>query len=381
LKLEKLHLMQKQFETKNKLAGLDTLRAFAILSVFTYHYFVFFDHPEWLEKIGKFGWTGVDLFFVLSGYLISLQLFKQYNSFQKIDLKSFYIKRVCRILPAFLFIISLYFLFPIVREKEALAPLWKYLTFTQNLQLNVLHNGTFSHAWSLCVEEQFYLIFPLFFLLLISFNKVKKGFTILLSLFLLGLLIRHFWWQRVDMLFGKSNSFRVYWGMRIYFPTYCRLDGLLTGIAIAAVEVFKPTIKNTIEKDGNYFSIAGVIVLVLAYFICYNETSYTASILGFPIVSIGYGLIVFSATCKNSFLYNTKSTLLSKIATFSYSMYLSHKIVTHLVQKCFDYYEMDTDTFLVFICCLACTIVVSMLMYLIIEKTFLKWRNRILGYI
>jgi peptidoglycan/LPS O-acetylase OafA/YrhL len=53
-------------------------------------------------------------------------------------------------------VVALYFCFPYVREREALAPLWKYLTFTQNLELDISSQGTFSHAWSLCIEEQFY---------------------------------------------------------------------------------------------------------------------------------------------------------------------------------------------------------------------------------
>ena len=59
-----------------KLHGLDHLRALAITAVFLYHYSIMFPHPPRLEAVGKFGWTGVDLFFVLSGYLIASQLFK-----------------------------------------------------------------------------------------------------------------------------------------------------------------------------------------------------------------------------------------------------------------------------------------------------------------
>jgi len=141
------------------LFGLNHLRALAISGVFLYHYARLFPHPEWTNTLSKFGWTGVDLFFVLSGYLISSQLFAKMAQQKNISFKDFFIKRFFRIIPAYLVIVLLYFLFPSFREREAPAALWKYLTFTQNIGLDLRTQGTFSHAWSLCIEEQFYLFY------------------------------------------------------------------------------------------------------------------------------------------------------------------------------------------------------------------------------
>lgn len=141
------------------LAGLDHLRAFAIVFVLLFHARLF-PHPEWIDVVGKFGWTGVDLFFVLSGYLISSNLFQQMANAGTIILSDFFIKRFFRIIPAYLTVVAIYFLIPAFREREALAPLWKYLTFTQNFGLDLRVQGTFSHAWSLCIEEQFYFLLP-----------------------------------------------------------------------------------------------------------------------------------------------------------------------------------------------------------------------------
>ncbi|WP_374462437.1 acyltransferase family protein [Chryseobacterium sp.] len=84
-------------ERSERLYGLDHLRAIAILLVLMYHYRAF-KHPGWIDSIGKFGWTGVDLFFVLSGYLISGQLFKEIRNKGAISLKTFYIKRFFRLI-------------------------------------------------------------------------------------------------------------------------------------------------------------------------------------------------------------------------------------------------------------------------------------------
>ena len=145
-------------KTQLKLYGLDHLRALAILLVLGYHYQRYFAHPSWTNWFKTMGWTGVDLFFVLSGFLISSQLFAQIKQGKGISLKTFFIKRFFRILPIYFFIVGVYFLFPFFREKEALPPLWKFLTFTQNFGLDSKHFGTFSHAWSLCVEERFWFV-------------------------------------------------------------------------------------------------------------------------------------------------------------------------------------------------------------------------------
>ena len=109
---------------QQKLYGLDHLRAIAITYVFLFHYFILSGgQPEWLSDFAKFGWTGVDLFFVLSGFLISSQLFGQIKQGRNISFKQFFLKRFFRIIPAFLFTVGLYFCIPLFREKESLPPL------------------------------------------------------------------------------------------------------------------------------------------------------------------------------------------------------------------------------------------------------------------
>src|SRR4051812_26454241 len=92
----------------NRLAGLDHLRALAIIIVFVWHY-IQLGHPDWLVPIGEFGWTGVDLFFVLSGFLIAGQLFRKMNMNEPLSYSEFYLKRSLRIFPAYLAIVILYF--------------------------------------------------------------------------------------------------------------------------------------------------------------------------------------------------------------------------------------------------------------------------------
>src|ERR1700722_153550 len=115
-----------------RLFGLDTLRAFAIVVVMLYHLTIFGELPMRILPVTYFGWMGVDLFFVLSGFLIGQQALKPYLVGQRLSVAEFYRRRAYRIFPAYLVVLALYFLVPGWRESPHLAPLWKFLTFTTN---------------------------------------------------------------------------------------------------------------------------------------------------------------------------------------------------------------------------------------------------------
>src|SRR5580700_6850619 len=112
--------------------GLDTLRACAILGVFFTHYPGF----GWLSSTG---WVGVDLFFVLSGYLIGNQIFAGLARGQQLNSMAFYARRALRTWPAFWFVLAAFFLFPSWMGGTSPPALWRFLTFTQNIGL---HTGT-----------------------------------------------------------------------------------------------------------------------------------------------------------------------------------------------------------------------------------------------
>lgn len=362
-----------------KLLGLDHLRALAISFVFIYHYGGMFAHPEWIHTIGTFGWTGVDLFFVLSGYLISSQLFLKIAKGRKISFREFFLKRFFRIIPAYLVVVVLYFSFPFLREREALAPLWKYLTFTQNLGLDARSQGTFSHAWSLCIEEQFYLFLPLILILLVSIKGIKKGYILLLLLFVAGFMARLYSWNVLVSPFVNDDYFWAYWHKWIYYPTNCRLDGLLTGVSVAAIFQFKPRVKETIVQYGNQLLGTGLLLLTGAYFLCINQSSFNASIFGFPLVSLGYGFLILGAISPTSFLYHFDSKVMATIASLSYALYLTHKIIIHVTQEQFSKLNISKDSTLMFLICLATCLLGALLMNKLIEKPFLRLRDKVLS--
>jgi peptidoglycan/LPS O-acetylase OafA/YrhL len=369
--------MNKEGGLSHKLHGLDHLRAFAIIFVFFFHYGRLFPHPEWTNAISKFGWTGVDLFFVLSGYLIASQLFKSISTQNNISLKDFFIKRFFRIIPIYLFVVVIYFLLPFTHERESLAPFWKYLTFTQNIGLNVRTQGTFSHAWSLCIEEQFYLFFPLILILLVYFNSIKKGFWILIVLFLFGFFIRYYTYQ--NLFTPRTDDSWLNWYKWIYYPTWTRLDGLLVGVSIAALLEFKLNFSTKILNYGNLLFVTGLIIFATTYFVCADEESLIATVFGFPLVAVGYGFIVLSALSPKCFLYKYESKITTKIATLSYGIYLIHKIAIHVTQTQFSKINIINDSNIMFLICIVTVFIISLLLNETIEKPFLKLRKKILS--
>ena len=219
--------------------GLDHLRALAISLVFLYHYTIF-QHPDWMNNsFTHFGWCGVDLFFVLSGFLISNQLMAAWQKRQQIPFREFYIKRIFRIFPPYFFVLLIYIFIPAFHERETLAPLWKMFSFTQNYGQDIRRFGTFSHAWSLCVEEQFYLLLPLILLWVLSSRMKKKSGWLIPVIFLFTIICRWISWEIILKPTIDSDDFGMNWYKWIYYPTYTRLDGLMVGVCIAALYRFR----------------------------------------------------------------------------------------------------------------------------------------------
>lgn len=365
-----------------QLPGLDHLRTLAIMLVLFCHYRLF-AHPPWLNEIANFGWSGVDLFFVLSGYLIAHPLFASVVAGQGVPLRTFYIKRLFRIMPAYWTVLAIYFLIPSVREWSTPAPLWKYLTFTQNLGLNLREHGAFSHAWSLCIEEQFYLIFPLIVLIWSRYaqghyTQGLKGLYAIPFLFMLGLSARIYSWFHFAKPMLEQEHFRSAWYQWIYYPTYNRLDSLLIGISIAALLQFKPEFKERLTRHSNTILLLGLTILVGAYFLCRNPFNSWASIIGFPLVGIAYGLMVLASIMPSCVLARFKTSITAHIATLSYPIYLIHKIIFNISQKELKKFNINTESNWVFLICLIITFLSALILHLLIEKPFLRLRKKLI---
>jgi len=363
-----------------RLHGLDHLRAAAIALVLLFHYNFYYGVPGWLDAFSSFGWSGVDLFFVLSGYLIADKLFREFDVQGRVDFGGFYLNRVLRIIPAYLAVVALYFAFPNLQEGRGLQPLWRFLTFTQNISID-LYRNTFSHAWSLCVEEHFYLLLPILLYLVFTRKKLPKTIYVFIAVAVSGLIIRYAVWNAfVAPAYGQT---RLAAALRhIYYPTYCRLDGLLVGVAIASLFKYRPSFRKRLVKYGNGLLALSILLLIAAYFlfggslVSQKFTSLTTAVFGFPLVSVAYGLMVIAALSPDCPLSRYRFWPTKQLAMLSYSIYLSHKIVNHIVHSQMKH-VFEPSGYAVFLFCLCGAILCGLTLHLIVERPFLVLRDKL----
>lgn len=362
---------------KAKVPALDHFRALAITLVFLFHYRLF-AHPDWVDTIGSFGWTGVDLFFVLSGYLIAQQVFTEVQQ-DRFSVRTFFIKRFFRILPAYWAVLILYFSVPAFKEWEHLPPVWKFLTFTQNFGLDLRYQRTFSHAWSLCIEEQFYFLFPVGVWALSYFKPGKKLIWLIPVLMLAGIFIRIFCWNTFIVPVMNTDAFGITWYKHIYYPTYNRLDGILAGMGIAAFQVYCKHYYGRIARYANMFLIAGLLLAVCAWFLCADPYCYTASVWGFPLVAVAFSFWILAGTCPESVLNRYRSRITSTIAGLSFSLYLTHKAAIHLAQAAGGKWGIDPEGTWMFFFSVLISVTFAVILRFVIEKPFLWMRKKILS--
>jgi len=265
-----------RFTNRERQPGLDLLRAIAVIVVVIYHAALFgFKLPG---RVDRFGWIGVDLFFVLSGYLIGGQLLAPLARGRPINLRRFFARRALRILPAYLVVLAIYFSLPSWREYPEMSPWWKFIISVQNIGL---HGGTaFSHAWSLAVEDQFYLLLPL--VLLLANRWPRAGVIIPCGIVLSGILLRAFLaWQNPGETGVYFRAFQTW----IYYPTWTRLDPLVFGVSLAAIEKFRPQWWKCLMNLAVWLWAPGLALISYGlYFGETDELTVTACIWQFPMI-------------------------------------------------------------------------------------------------
>jgi peptidoglycan/LPS O-acetylase OafA/YrhL len=363
-----------------RLPGLDLLRAVAILSVICTHAWIAGGMGYGFGWIEEYGWMGVDLFFVLSGYLIGRQVLGEFKREGRLDLRAFYRRRAYRILPAYLVVVALYFCFPALREIQAIQPLWQFLTFTMNLLVNQNGAHAFSSAWSLCVEEHFYLIFPLAVIALAPRSNRWRLIALFLGIVAFGIAWRGYaWWQSAALATDGSGAWdmdgRRYMEL-VYYPSYARLDGLLAGVAIAVLSVYRPALWGRAQQHANAIGLAGAVAVWASAWVFQDTLTLAACAVGFPLLSLGLALIVISATSPTSLLSRIRLPGAAWIATTSYSIYLTHKAVLSLAYRHLPA-SLAHQGLLTFGICLVAAIAAAAGLHYLVERPFLLLRDRV----
>ena len=364
-----------------RLPGLDLVRAVAISWVMIYHGSLFglTSQTHWLVR---FGWMGVDLFFVLSGFLIAGQLLRPWARGGRPSYSRFFGRRLLRTLPAYLVVVGLYFLVPAVRDRPDIQPLWQFLTFTENLFINMSTPKAFSHVWSLCVEEQFYLVFPATVALIALRPTPRLIVGVLLSVMILGMALRGYLWLHgvAHTPFDISAAPRGGAYMRlIYYPTWTRLDGLVMGIGAAVIQAFRSAVWVRITGRPNWLLGAGLLGIVASTLLFGDQIAgFWAAVFGFPLLSFSVVLIVMAATQRTGLIGRYPIPGAAPLAAGAYSLYLSHKAVFHAVQLISNRLPVAIQG-AAFGLALLSALLVGAALYWAVERPFLKLRDRLEG--
>jgi peptidoglycan/LPS O-acetylase OafA/YrhL len=351
---------------------LDALRAVAVLLVLGRHRSV---SAVWT----RIGWCGVDLFFVISGFLISGLLFQEYKRFGDIRLKTFWLRRGLKIYPAFyvytlaLTVAYLLFTGKVSGARFPVRPLLIDATF-----LSSYFQGLSGHTWSLAVEEHFYILLPVFLLVLMRLRaKQSDPFAPIPVVFLviaIGSLC-----LRMAARTARPEDYFSY-----LFPTHLRIDSLFCGVTIGYLFHFKPQLLSRVT--GWPLLIAGGALLIPIYFFeIENWNMYTW---GLTCTFLGFACIVTWAIYvpfRPGHLLAFPIELLARIGFYSYSIYLWHWIIIFYLRPYFRYQCITTSSPVAWssgmewwqwLLSMALSIIVGIAMGVLIEQPVLRLRDR-----
>jgi len=257
-----------------------------------------------------------------------------------------------------------------------MSPTWQFLTFTENFFVDYWNNQAFSHVWSLCVEEHFYLLLPVIVVVLAKRPALWKTVTVLGFFFALGLAARSYEYFHVLLPMGRNaEHFSTDYIERIYYPTYTRLDGLLAGVALALMRAFRPAWWAAIIRKANRILLAGVVTLACVIWIFTDRFGPAGTVIGFPLMAAAMAMLVAAAADSRSWFGRTRIPGTKLVAMLAFSLYLTHKEVAHLDELYLPRLMAPANALSALIIATSCVAVAAMF-YFAVERPFLVLRDR-----
>lgn len=339
--------------------GLDILRGIAVILVLYRH-----SNLESSNIIKNFGWLGVDLFFVLSGYLISNLLFSEYKKKDTINVPRFLVRRLLKIFPPFyIFLIITVFIY---FQLDKLNYNWN--TFLAEIfYLQSYFPRIWSHTWSLAVEAHFYISFAIIIFILFNKNLLDRKKLIISSL--VFLLILSFILRFIDAYPHRGDNFYS------FMQSHLRSDGITIGILISYLSNFT-TIKSTLQKFRWWFIFCGFILILPGFY--FKGGSFFMNTYGLSSVNIGFGFFLLFTLVGSEYIENYswyKKVLLLPMAfvgKISYSVYLWHMNAIK-----FTYFLFSFDLYTMTLIYILMSVLFGFVMWYIVEKPVDYFRNKI----
>ena len=239
---------------------IDALRGISVLSVVLYH--------AKIQLFGKVffigGFIGVDIFFIITGFLITKLLLIEYEAYKNINIIAFYKRRIRRLIPALVFVLLIslllsYFVLDPIKLKEFSASLFASLFFTANIYFHYF--GDFYgndvnlrkpllHLWSLGIEEQFYILYPLVLLFILKYLRKYLLFFLVVG-FLISL--------------GFAQYASTHHKMFSFYMLPSRAWEILSGSILAYILIKKENKFFINKKVGNFFFCLSILVIILSF--------------------------------------------------------------------------------------------------------------------
>jgi peptidoglycan/LPS O-acetylase OafA/YrhL len=336
-----------------RIPQLDAIRGFAVLAVLAHNT----DKTSLLGGFATNGWMGVDLFFVLSGFLITGILLDTKGS--EVYFRNFYARRCLRIWPLYYAVlIFMFVMVPHLRPSEGhqvfearSMPWWSYFIFVQNFLVPVPTQamGALGVTWSLAVEEQFYLVWPLlvYFCSPGTLRKVAGGVIVASPL------LRFYLEQRRHF--------------DIYPNTFCRLDALMFGALIASL------LREKWFASEKYVRPAWWVLAIALPLAIYLDHAFHQRWIVFSFTAAASAAFVYLALCSKQKLLKALLTnrFLVYAGTISYGIYLLSKIPSDAAKS----FHLDNHPALVLLLTAAATFVLATLSWNLLEKPCLRLKR------
>jgi peptidoglycan/LPS O-acetylase OafA/YrhL len=329
-------MSSKGAQSTRHISSIDGLRAIAVTAVVLYHLGI-----SWIPG----GFLGVDLFFVISGYVITRLILDSINQSSALDLRAFYAARIRRIFPGFIFMVICTIIFIGVWAPEAikrfLSDLPYALTGTINWLLVARNQDYFEtigrppllqHTWSLAVELQFYLIWPIILLTVLKYFGKKNIARIALIIAMISGTTLFFVSLQLDQANAKQIS-------HIYFGTDTHSLGLFLGAALAVSWIPQNLSANIEKRAQDVIDAIGVVGLLglISVFLFIDQSNASLYRIAFPLAGIFGCLVIISLVHPASRFAPLISTAPFRwIGQRSYGIYIWHWVIFQVTRPSVD---------------------------------------------
>jgi peptidoglycan/LPS O-acetylase OafA/YrhL len=345
--------------------NLDGLRFFAFFTVFIDHAYP--EPPLLPPRLVAFifgsGWAGVSFFFVLSGFLITYLILTEIKVTGRVDVQAFYVRRILRIWPLYYLVLLFAFaIFPFIQGSLRMGPLMvgplKYIFFLSNfVMLSEVRVPLFlSITWSVAIEEQFYLVWPLLF-----FYTPPRFYRLLFpAIILLSFLFRLYWFWNIQVLYYHTLSVisdMAIGGMAAYYALNSkRFIKMLEGMPRRLIAAVYAVGLCLILLHGSIF---------VGYWRAFERL----------VIPLFFVFIVLEQNYSNSLFKMSRLKLISKLGIYTYGLYLLHPIAITLLNRFKVTDSPSAHAYILGTAAFGLTILLSVTSYYLFEKRFLNLKR------